>query len=103
MVAWKASPRVSTTVADEASRRVMVSSRRVMASVATWMRWWSMGFVEEERVTRCDGLHLPVGQGGVADVLHDAGVEAAAHDLVDEPGFTFHGLPGVGVEAALDE
>jgi hypothetical protein len=34
-----------------------------------------------------------VGQGGVADVVHLAGVDLAAHDLLDEPGLPFARLP----------
>src|ERR1035441_8255032 len=42
-----------------------------------------------------------VGQGGVADVLDLADIEPTAHDLGDEPGFAFDGLPHVAVEGAL--
>jgi len=39
-----------------------------------------------------------VALSGVVDL---ADVEAAAGDLVDEPGFALNGLPAVGVEASL--
>ena len=78
---------------------------------ASWLRWWARSarsrrvssasasaFVHQQRVAGGEGLDLVVGQGGVADVLDLADVQAAAHDLGDEPGFALDGLPHVAVE-----
>jgi len=61
------------------------------------------GFFHQERVAGGQGLDLVVGQGGVADVLDLADVEAAAHDLGDEPGLAFDGLPHVAVEGSFGD
>ena len=60
-----------------------------------------LGFVEDQRVAGGERFDLGEAEGVLADVLDLADVEAAAHDLVDEPGFALDGLPAVGVEAAL--
>jgi hypothetical protein len=60
-----------------------------------------LGFVEDQRVAGGERFDLGEAQGVLADVLDLADVEAAAHDLVDEPGFALDGLPAVGVEAPL--
>ena len=43
------------------------------------------GLVHEQRVAGGEGLDLAERQGGVADVADLAGVQAAVHDLADEP------------------
>jgi len=53
------------------------------------------GLVQDPGVAGGQGLDLAVGQGGVADVLDLADVQGAAHDLRDEPGLAFDGLPQV--------
>ena len=60
-----------------------------------------LGFVEDQRVAGGERFDLGEAEGVLADVLDLADVEAAAHDLVDEPGFALDGLPAVGVEAPL--
>lgn len=57
-----------------------------------------LGPVQQQWVTGGEGFDLVVGQCGIADVLDLAGIEAALHDLADEPGLAFHGLPRIGVE-----
>ena len=58
-----------------------------------------LGLVEDQRVAGGERFDLGEAEGVLADVLDLADVEAAAHDLVDEPGFALDGLPAVGVEA----
>jgi hypothetical protein len=118
MVMVNASPRVSV-------RRLIAVSMSPMSAVRVAMRWsaWvtlrqsasvavvgafgafqpgqvgvGFGFVHQQGVAGGQGLDLVVGQGGVTDVLDFADIEAAAHDLGDEPGLAFDGLPHIAVE-----
>ena len=59
------------------------------------------GVLEDAWVSGGERLDFGVGQRGVADVFDLANVEGAAHDLGDEPGFAFYGLPEICVKARL--
>jgi hypothetical protein len=61
------------------------------------------GVLQQERVARGDGLGFSGGQGAGADLVDLAGVEASPHDLGDEGGFAFDGLPHVGVEGPFGD
>ena len=59
------------------------------------------GVLEDAWVSGGERLDFGVGQRCVADVFDLANVEGAAHDLGDEPGFAFYGLPEICVKARL--
>jgi len=51
------------------------------------------GLFQQDRVPRCQGFHLRVGQGVPAEVVDLAGIQATLGDLGDEGRFAFHRLP----------
>ena len=57
-----------------------------------------LGLLEDQRVAGRDRLELGEADHVLADVLDLADVQAAAHELVDEPGLALDRLPHVGVE-----
>ena len=61
------------------------------------------GLFQHQRVAAGDGFGLGEVQGVVPDVFDFPDVQAAAHDLVDEPGFAFQSLPHEGIEGFLGD
>jgi hypothetical protein len=85
------------------AERVVVAEPGALGTFQPGQLGVGFGLVHEQRVPGGQGLDLAVGQGGVADVLDLADVQPAPHDLGDEPGFAFDGLPHVPVEGAFGD
>ena len=62
-----------------------------------------LGQGQHRRVARRNRLDLGVGEFLAADVLGTAGGVVAGHDLGDEPGLGFQGLPHIGVERSFGD
>src|SRR5258708_28807899 len=72
---------------DRMAERVLVAVVGTLSALQAGERGVGFGLVHEQRVAGRERLHLAERQGRVADVGDLAGVEAAVHDLADEPGF----------------
>ena len=86
---------------DRGAQRVVSALPRAVHAAQPFGFGVDLGLFEDQRVAGRDRFELGEADHVVAEVLDLADVQAAAHHLVDEPGFAFEGLPHVGIERAL--
>ena len=124
MVIANRSPRVSVRQASAsftpAIARSRLSARALAAAIVLRSVWWFRCHARSRRLRRVtsasacalsrisgspDASAFDLGERErvIADVLDLAGVQPAAHHLVDEPGFALDRLPGVGIKAAFHD
>jgi hypothetical protein len=82
-------PDVGLVAFDGVLQRGLVAVVGMLGALEPGQGSVGLGFVHQQWVAGGQGLDLAERQGGVPDVADLTGIEAAVHDLADEPGLAF--------------